>query len=436
MASIDVNTPAGNPEVQPRIRHHCIVSKLMDVNKSLSEQCKRQLQTTSFGWLLNLHCNIEASGRILEVMLASWNVDERAFQVGDRLIPFTLYDVALILGLSVRLHCRKRKKLEATCTFKVALPCFRSGHASTWGLDQKNAEINQPFPRFLAWTHQRMFKKKAMEVFSNSANVSVVRAYSDAMGATGIREDELYHAKGLVATVESSPTIQQNQPPPSQNLEQNQPPVQTQLPIQTPIVDLPSSPSKAIKRGKPVKKKVKAAIVDLASSPSKRDNEGEVAVAMVDLVSSPSKGPTSVRYTRMKTRAQKNVMTVPPELEPIRNEWVDTHFLYQPTAHAEAVLADLKKKWSFTIRRATRRSVVNSNEIAFSTETYEITSRDVSTLLGDQAQEESSRMIAQEFGNAFCWNYITIPYCSKLYKAKTAQFDCAVFAAQNCPILY
>jgi hypothetical protein len=101
MASIDVNTPASNPEVQPGIRHHCIVSKLMDVNKSLFDQCKRQLRTTPFGWLLNLHCNIEASGRLLEVMLASWNADERAFQVGDRLIPFTLYDVALILGLPV-----------------------------------------------------------------------------------------------------------------------------------------------------------------------------------------------------------------------------------------------------------------------------------------------------------------------------------------------
>ena len=101
MASIDVNTPVGNPEVQPRIRHHCIVSKLMDVNKSLSEQCKRQLQTTPFGWLLNLHCNIEASRRMLEVMLASWNADERAFQVSDRFIPFTLYDVSLILGLPV-----------------------------------------------------------------------------------------------------------------------------------------------------------------------------------------------------------------------------------------------------------------------------------------------------------------------------------------------
>ena len=114
------------------------------------------------------------------------------------------------------------------------------------------------------------------------------------------------------AVIESSPTIQQNQPPPSQNLEQNQPPIQTQLPIQTPIVDSPSSPSKDVKRGKPTKKKAKAVMVDLASSPLKRDNEGEAATAMVDLVSSPSKGATSVRYTRVKTWAQKNVMIVPP----------------------------------------------------------------------------------------------------------------------------
>ena len=129
-------------------------------------------------------------------------------------------------------------------------------------------------------------------------------------------------------------------------------------------MDLPSSPSKAVKRGKPTKKKAKAAMVDLASSPSKQDkrgrpanneeeaaaamvdlasspsklakrgkpakNEGEVAMvdlanspskgAMVDLVSSPSKGATFVRYTRGKTRAQMNVMIVPPESEPVKNE--------------------------------------------------------------------------------------------------------------------
>ena len=42
-------------------------------------------------------------------------------------------------------------------------------------IGQKNAKINQPFPRFLAWTHQRMFTKKTMETFSNSANVSNIK---------------------------------------------------------------------------------------------------------------------------------------------------------------------------------------------------------------------------------------------------------------------
>jgi hypothetical protein len=190
-------------------------------------------------------------------------------------------------------------------------------------------------------------------------------------------EDELNHVKGMLATViESSLTVEQNQPPPLQNLEQNQSPIQSQPPEdveqnqlsipreKTSTVDLPSSPSKAVKRGKLAKKKAKVAMVDLTSSPSKRDkrgrpannkeeaaaamvdlasspsklakkgrpakNEGEATMvdlasspskeAMVDLVSSPSKGVTFVRYARGKTRAQKNVMIVPPESEPVRNE--------------------------------------------------------------------------------------------------------------------
>ncbi len=53
-------------------------------------------------------------------------------------------------------------------------------------------------------------------------------------------------------------------------------------------------------------------MVDLAISSSKR--------AMVDLVSSPSKVATFVRYTGGKARAQRNVMIVPLESEPVRNE--------------------------------------------------------------------------------------------------------------------
>jgi hypothetical protein len=38
-------------------------------------------------------------------------------------------------------------------------------------------------------------------------------------------------------------------------------------------MDLPSSPSKVVKRGKPAKKKAKVVMMDLASSPLKRDNK-------------------------------------------------------------------------------------------------------------------------------------------------------------------
>uniref|UniRef100_A0A2N9E722 Aminotransferase-like plant mobile domain-containing protein n=1 Tax=Fagus sylvatica TaxID=28930 RepID=A0A2N9E722_FAGSY len=306
----------------------------MEVNKSLFDQCKRQLRTTPFGWLLNLHCNIEASGRMLEVMLATWNADERAFQVGDKLIPFTLYDVALILGLPMMgepIDCNKS----------------HAGGSLVETLLVTHLKTASPERTKLV----TLFTKPSIK----SPRQGAVRACNDVMGATGIRAIQLRHH--LTNTSYSSKLKRTEREALARHIrhledelnhgkEQNQPPIQSQLPIQTLIVDLPSSLSKAVKRGKPAKKKAKAAMVDLASSPSKQDNEGEAAAAaaMVDLVSSPSKGATSVRYTRAKTRAQKNVMIVPPESEPVRNEWVDAHFLYQPTAHDEAVLTDLRKK--------------------------------------------------------------------------------------------
>uniref|UniRef100_A0A2N9IS89 Aminotransferase-like plant mobile domain-containing protein n=1 Tax=Fagus sylvatica TaxID=28930 RepID=A0A2N9IS89_FAGSY len=464
MATTDVNTPASNPEVQTRIRHHCIVTKLMEVNKSLFDQCKRQLRTTPFGWLLNLHCNIEASGQMLEVMLGTWNADKRAFQLGSYAWGKAVYEY-LVCGLNRAVASKKAHVNRGNLHIQGCTALLQIWACEHLGICEKHAKINQPFPRFLAWSHQRMFSQKAMAAFNNSDNVLCVLAAMpweqqesvvqeametlkethgsshttilrhDGAGPSNIThtasnqcqlqfqverteretlarhirhlEDELNRVKGMLATViESNPTVQQNQLPPSQNLEQKPATIQTQLPIpteKTPIVDLPSSPSKAVKRGKPAKKKAKAAMVDLASSPSKRDkrgrlanNEGEATIAMVDLaissskramvdlVSSPSKVATFVRYTGGKARAQRNVMIVPLESEPVRNE---------PTAHDEAVLADLRKKWSFAIRQATRRRV-DSNEVAISTKAYEIIGRDVSSLLGNQAQEESSRWIS------------------------------------------
>uniref|UniRef100_A0A2N9EMM0 Uncharacterized protein n=1 Tax=Fagus sylvatica TaxID=28930 RepID=A0A2N9EMM0_FAGSY len=143
--------------------------------------------------------------------------------------------------------------------------------------------------------------------------------------------------------------------PPEEDVEQKQLPIPTE---KTPIVDLPSSPSKAVKRGKPAKKKAKAAMVHLASSPSKvvkrgrlAKNEGEAA--MVDLASSPSKG------------AMVDLVSSPSKGVPF--EWVDAHFLYQPTADDEGVLADLRRKCSL----ATKRGLIGMR-LQSRPETYEI----------------------------------------------------------------
>uniref|UniRef100_A0A2N9FFP8 Aminotransferase-like plant mobile domain-containing protein n=1 Tax=Fagus sylvatica TaxID=28930 RepID=A0A2N9FFP8_FAGSY len=577
-------------EVAPRIRHQCSVTKLMEVNNSLAEECKSQLQTTPFGWLLNLHCNIEASGRILEVMATRWNADARAFQVGDRLIPFTLYDIALILGLPVRgepidwnqshsggsvveklldrhlkttspdrtklvtlltktsIQVPNRVRLYIALVFSYFLFPTTSKKVNpsllpllddranlgtyAWGkavydflvsglsraassMQAKKGRGNLHIQGCTAllqvlsvlvampWEQDFNVVEEAMETLQEthgSSHPTISR--DDGAGPSSIPQtpsnqlqlelqaeraerealarqvrrlkDELDHVKGLVAAVlESSPNIQQNQAAPSQNQpppspsqnqpqpspnepqpsqnqpqpspnqpqpspSQNQPPPspnqppplpshsqpppspsqnepppsQSQLPIQTPIVDLPSSPSKAAKRGKAAKKKAKVAVVDLASSPSKRDNAGEAAAAMVDLVSSPSKGATSVTYTRAKTRAHKNLMIVAPHSEPVRNEWVDAHFLYQPTAADEAVLADFRKKWGGAKRRALGKGCnnsllsimpneVDSNEMAISTDTYELTGREVSSLLGDQDRDDGSRWISTAVVDAF-----------------------------------
>jgi hypothetical protein len=50
--------------------------------------------------------------------------------------------------------------------------------------------------------------------------------------------------------------------------------------------------------------------------------------------------------------------------------------------------------WFVTPKKFDMASGVDSNEIAISTKTYEIMGRDVSSLLGDQAWEESSRWIS------------------------------------------
>uniref|UniRef100_A0A2N9IF65 Aminotransferase-like plant mobile domain-containing protein n=1 Tax=Fagus sylvatica TaxID=28930 RepID=A0A2N9IF65_FAGSY len=596
-------------EAVPRIRHQCSVTKLMEVNKSLAEECKSQLQTTPFGWLLNLHCNIEASGRILEVMATRWNADARAFQVGDRLIPFTLYDIALILGLPVRgepidlnqshsggsmveklldrhlkttspdrnklvtlltktsIQVPNRVRLYIALVFsyflfpttskkvnpsllpllddRANLGTYAWGKAvydflvsglsraassmqakkgrgnlhiqgctallQIWacehlGVGSKNAEINQPFPRFLAWTHQRMYTKKASEAFSKSANVLsvlvampweqdfnvveeametlqethgsshpiIVRA--DGAGPSSIPQtpsnelqlelqaeraerealarqvrrlkDELDHVKGLVAAVlENSPTIQQNQaatsqnqppPSPSQNQPQpspnepqpspNQPPPS---PSQNQPQPSPNQPQPSPNEPQPSPNQPQPSPNQPPPSPSQNQpppSPSKPAPTLTLTKPAPTLTLTQPAPTLTKPAAHSNPhcglakFTVQgcQERQSCQKEGQGGgggrgkltikarqcrggSCSYGGFAADEAVLADFRKKWGAPKRRGTRKrpNEVDSNEMAISTDTYDLTGREVSSLLADQAQDDGSRWISTAVVDAF-----------------------------------
>uniref|UniRef100_A0A2N9IDW4 Aminotransferase-like plant mobile domain-containing protein n=1 Tax=Fagus sylvatica TaxID=28930 RepID=A0A2N9IDW4_FAGSY len=572
-------------EVAPRIRHQCSVTKLMEVNKSLAEECKSQLQTTPFGWLLNLHCNIEASGRILEVMATRWNADARAFQVGDRLIPFTLYDIALILGLPVRgepidwnqshsggsvveklldrhlkttspdrtklvtlltktsIQVPNRVRLYIALVFsyflfpttskkvnpsllpllddRANLGTYAWGKAvydflvsglsraassmqakkgrgnlhiqgctallQIWacehlGVGHKNAEINQPFPRFLAWTHQRMYTKKASEAFSNSANVlSVLVAMpweqdfnvveeametlqethgsshptisrDDGAGPSSIPQtpsnqlqlelqaeraerealarqvrrlkDELDHVKGLVAAVlESSPNIQQNQAAPSQNQpppspSQNQPQPSPNEPQPSPNQPQPSpnqpptltKPAPTLTKPAPTLTLTKPAPTLTLTQPAPTLTLTKRAPTLTKPAahSNPHCGLAkfTVQGCQERQSCQKEGQGGGGGLGKLTikaGQCRGGSCSYGGFAADEAVLADFRKKWGGAKRRATRKrpNEVDSDEMAISTDTYELTGREVSSLLGDQAKDDGSRWISTAVVDAF-----------------------------------
>ena len=58
------------------------------------------------------------------------------------------------------------------------------------------------------------------------------------------------------------------------------------------------------------------------------------------------------------------------------------------------VIINITSYWFITRLKFSRPNEVDSNEVAISTETYELTGREVSSLLGDQAQDDSSRWIS------------------------------------------
>jgi hypothetical protein len=58
------------------------------------------------------------------------------------------------------------------------------------------------------------------------------------------------------------------------------------------------------------------------------------------------------------------------------------------------VIINITSYWFITRLKFSRLNEVDSDEVAISTETYELTGGEVSSLLGDQARDDGSRWIS------------------------------------------
>ena len=58
------------------------------------------------------------------------------------------------------------------------------------------------------------------------------------------------------------------------------------------------------------------------------------------------------------------------------------------------VIINITSYWFITRLKFSRPNGVDSNEVTISTETYELTGREVSSLLGNEAQNDGSRWIS------------------------------------------
>jgi hypothetical protein len=58
------------------------------------------------------------------------------------------------------------------------------------------------------------------------------------------------------------------------------------------------------------------------------------------------------------------------------------------------VIINITSYWFITRLKFSRPNEIDSNEVTISTETYELTGREVSSLLGDEAQDDGSRWIS------------------------------------------
>jgi len=80
------------------IRGKCTLERVVSMNKRITEYQREAVKGTVFAPILK-YCPFEMEKNLALALVKAWVPRRKAFRVGSRLIPFSIFDVALINGL-------------------------------------------------------------------------------------------------------------------------------------------------------------------------------------------------------------------------------------------------------------------------------------------------------------------------------------------------
>nr|XP_007158034.1 hypothetical protein PHAVU_002G118600g [Phaseolus vulgaris]ESW30028.1 hypothetical protein PHAVU_002G118600g [Phaseolus vulgaris] len=108
-------------------RHYCRPKFLGSLNKTLSAEEKFIIESTPFGWLIVLDGKLKLSRCLLRELCSRWVERSHGFVVSSRVVPFSLLDVCLGIGLRVVGDKFDLEKIENNCKSRSF---FKSSHVT------------------------------------------------------------------------------------------------------------------------------------------------------------------------------------------------------------------------------------------------------------------------------------------------------------------
>jgi len=83
------------------VRHTVQTEYIVEMNRRLTSFQRERIQQTLFKWIAEVEDIMQISTTVLRELLSRWNGSKQSFMFREKLVPLSLMDICVGLGLRV-----------------------------------------------------------------------------------------------------------------------------------------------------------------------------------------------------------------------------------------------------------------------------------------------------------------------------------------------